>query len=255
MTGAMFKKEWKESIRRYRLVVIVGVLLLIGVISPVSAKLLPKMMEMLATQANTQGFEFTYDKEPTPQDALIQYNKNLGLLPLLIAIMGMGLVAEEKIRGTAETVLTKPVSRFSLFLAKFSVFSLITFLAVVTGGGVCFFYATILLGPLDWGRFLFFNFLILFYFIPYIAIILFLSVAIKSMAGAAAAGIGAYFSFMIMAGFPWIGKFTPQGLYSYTSKMSAGMAAPDWFTPFVSSLCITILFFLLSKIVFEKQEI
>jgi len=255
MYGAVFKKEWKESVRRYRVAVIAGVFLVIGVISPVSAKLFPRMMEILAAQADTQGFEFAYNKEPEPGDALIQYNKNLGLLPILIAIMGMGLVAEEKIKGTAETVLSKPVSRFSLLLAKFSVFALVTLGAVVTGGGVCLFYTRILLGNLNPGKFFFLNFLLFFYFLPYIAIILFLSVAIKSMAGAAASGIGAYFSFMILAGFPWIGRYTPQGLYSVASKISAGMPAPDWLTPFISSLCITVFFLFLSKIVFERQEI
>jgi len=255
MFKAVLKKEWKEAIRRYRLLVIIGVFLIIGVLSPVTAKMLPKMMEMMASQSKAQGFEFTYAKEPTVKDALFQYNKNLGLLPILIAIMGMGLVAEEKIKGTAETILTKPVSRTSLLLAKFQIFLLITVLGVLVGGAVCVFYTSILLGNVNIPNFLFFNFLLLFYFIPFMAIILFLSVVIKSMAGTAAAGIGAYFSLMFMGGMPYVGKYSPQGLYTATSKISMGIPAQDWITPFISSVCLTVILLVLGAAIFEKQEI
>lgn len=255
MFKAIFKKEWKEAIRRYRLLVIIGVFLIIGVLSPVTAKMLPKMMEMMATQSKSQGFEFTYTKEPTVNDAIFQYNKNLGLLPILIAIMGMGLVAEEKIKGTAETVLTKPVSRTALLLAKFNTFLLITVLGIITGAAACLFYTYILLGEVNTGNFLFFNFLLLFYFIPFMAIILFLSVVIKSMAGTAAAGIGAYFSLMFLGSMPYVGKFSPQGLYTVTSKMAMGMPVQDWTIPFFSSVCLTLVFLVLAAAIFEKQEI
>ena len=255
MFKAALKKEWKEAIRRYRLLVVIGVFLIIGVLSPVSAKMLPKMMEMVASQSKEQGFEFSYSKEPTVNDALIQYNKNLGLLPILIAIMGMGLVAEEKIKGTAETILTKPVSRTSLILAKFNIFLVLTLLGMIVGGAVCIFYTSILLGQVDIANFLFLNFLLLFYFIPFIAIILFLSVVIKSMAGTAAAGIGVYFSLMLMGSMPYVGKFSPQAIFTVTSKMSMGMPPQDWIIPFISSACLTIVLIGLAAAIFERQEI
>lgn len=255
MFKAALKKEWKEAIRRYRLLVIIGVFLIIGVLSPVSAKMLPKMMEMVAAQSKEQGIEFSYSKEPSASDALIQYNKNLGLLPILIVIMGMGLVAEEKIKGTAETILTKPVSRTSLLLAKFKVFLLLTVLGIIVGGAVCVFYTSILLGEVSISNFLFFNFLLLFYFVPFIAIILFLSVVIKSMAGTAAAGIGVYFSLMLMGSMPYVGKYSPQALFTVTSKMSMGMPAQDWTTPFISSICLTVVLLVVASAIFERQEI
>jgi ABC-2 type transport system permease protein len=255
MFKASLKKEWKEAIRRYRLLVIIGVFLIVGVLSPVSAKMLPKMMEMVAAQSKEQGIEFSYTKEPTANDALIQYNKNLGLLPILIAIMGMGLVAEEKIKGTAETILTKPVSRTFLLLAKFKVFVLMTVLGMIVGGAVCVFYTGILLGKVNLSHFLSLNFILLFYFIPFIAVILFLSVVIKSMVGAAASGIGVYFSLMLMGSMPYVGKFSPQALYTITSKMSMGMPAQDWTIPFISSVCLTIVLISLAAAIFEKQEI
>jgi len=255
MFKAALKKEWKEAIRRYRLLVIIGVFLIIGILSPVSAKMLPKMMEIMASQSKAQGFEFTYTKEPTVNDAIFQYNKNLGLLPILIAIMGMGLVAEEKIKGTAETILTKPITRTSLLLAKFNVFLGLAILGLIVGGVVCLFYTRILLGNVNIPSFLFFNFLLLFYFIPFMAIILFLSVVIKSMAGTAAAGIGVYFSLMFMGSMPYIGKFSPQGLYSVTSTMAMGRPAQEWTIPFMASVCLTAVFLVLAAAIFEKQEI
>jgi hypothetical protein len=83
----------------------------------------------------------------------------------------------------------------------------------------------------------------------------FLSVVIKSMAGTAAAGIGVYFSLMLMGGMPYVGKYSPQGLYAVTSKMAMGMPAPDCTIPFISSGCFTIVFLVLAAAIFEKQEI
>jgi len=240
MFAAAFKKEWKESIRRHRILVVIGIFLILGIISPVGAKLLPKMLEIMATKTNTQGIELTFNRQPMANDAIYQYNKNFGMLPILITILAMGLVAEEKIRGTAEMILAKPISRFSFLFSKFVSLFLVVLAGVGVGGVVCLFYTSILLGSVDLGNYLFMNFLLFFYLVPFIAITLFLSVIIKNVAGVAVTGIGAYFFFMIAGAFPVVNKFTPQGIYSYTSKMVLQQPSPDWLIPFVSSLCMTL---------------
>ena len=255
MFAAAFKKEWKESIRRHRILVVIGIFLILGIISPVGAKLLPKMMELMATKTNTQGIEVIFNRQPVANDAIFQYNKNFSMLPILIIILGMGLVAEEKIRGTAEMILAKPVSRFSFLSSKFACLFLVVLTGVGVGGAVCLFYTSVLLGSVDLGSYLIMNFLLFFYLVPFISITLFLSVIIKSVAGVAVTGIGAYFFFMLAGVIPGVNKFTPQGIYSYTSNMIQQQASPDWLIPFVSSICMTLIFLVLSTIIFEKQEI
>jgi len=82
-----------------------------------------------------------------------------------------------------------------------------------------------------------------------------MSVVMKNIAGAAISGIGFYFFFMIVGVIPGINRFTPQGIYSYTSKMVLSSPSTEWIVPFISSLLITVVLFLLSIVIFEKQEI
>jgi len=162
MFVAAFKKEWKENIRRYRILVVIGIFLILGIVAPGGARLLPKMMELIATKTQEQGIEFSFRREPVMDDAIIQYNKNFGMLPILVVVLGMGLVAEEKMRGTAELVLTKPISRFSFILSKLACFSLVILIGMVTGCITCLFYTRVLFGEVNVGNFLFLNFLLLF---------------------------------------------------------------------------------------------
>jgi len=255
MFVAAFKKEWKESVRRHRILVVIGIFLILGIISPIGAKLLPKMLEMMATKTNTQGIQLSFSREPMAGDAIFQYNKNFSMLPILIVLLAMGLVTEEKARGTAEMILSKPVSRFSFIFSKFACLALVILIGAASGGVVCLFYTSILLGGVDIGKYLFLNFLLFFYLVPFISITLFMSVVIKNIAGAAISGIGFYFFFMIVGVIPGINRFTPQGIYSYTAKMVLNSPSTEWIVPFISSLLITVVSFLLSIVIFEKQEI
>lgn len=255
MFAAAFKKEWKESIRRHRIIVVIGIFIILGIIAPVAAKLLPKMLELMATKTNTQGIEVIFNREPVANDAIYQYNKNFNMLPILITILAMGLVAEEKIRGTAEMILAKPISRFSFIFSKFTCLTLVVLAGVGVGGLVCLFYTSVLLGSVDIGNYLFMNFLLFFYLVPFVSITLLLSVIMKNVAGVAVTGVGVYFFFVLVGAVPGVNKFTPQGIYSYTSKIVLQQPSSDWLLPFVSSICMTVILLLLSTLIFKKQEI
>ncbi|GEM_PF-1708890 len=252
---AALKKEWKESVRRYRVGILVTAFLIVGIISPVGAKLMPKVFEMMASKSKVQGIELVFFREPGVEDALIQYHKNFGMLPILIAILGMGLVAEEKTRRTVEFVLTKPISRSSFLLSKFSCFSGIILSGIITGFATCLLYVYLLFAELPLKRLFFLNLFFFIYLIAFISIIIFFNVLLKNTATVAISGVGFYLLLIILGSFPEISKFTPQGLYNFGAKIIKGNLDSSWTIPLISSLLLSLLFLWISKIVFENQEI
>ncbi len=113
MSGyVFFKKEVKAIFKTYRIWLIPLIFIFFGILSPVSAKFLPAILKA-AMQADTTQKVFLQIKipEPTQTDAYLQWVKNLSQFGMLTLILiSMGLVAEEKARGTLALVVTKPVS-------------------------------------------------------------------------------------------------------------------------------------------------
>jgi ABC-type Na+ efflux pump permease subunit len=80
---ASFKKEIKESIRRYRFLVLIGLLLLFAIAAPVVAKLMPKLLGAMESNSDAEGLKIIFSREPNVFDGFFQYIKNLNLYPFL----------------------------------------------------------------------------------------------------------------------------------------------------------------------------
>ena len=106
---ALLKKEFIEQYRTYRLLIAVVVFLILGISGPVIAWLTPSLLSGLGN-----GIKIVLPPQ-TNVDALQSYLKGIiEMAPLVVVLLAMGCVAEERVRGTTVTVLTKPVSRCSL---------------------------------------------------------------------------------------------------------------------------------------------
>ena len=116
MFQVLLKKEILETRRTSRLLVTLVVFFVVGLISPILAKYTPLILrsipDMPAGLANAIP-------EPTVRDAIAQYVKNISQFGILLVILfSMGSIAQEKERGTAAMLLTKPVRRSEVILAK-----------------------------------------------------------------------------------------------------------------------------------------
>ena len=110
-----FQKEWLELVRTKRLLIALVVLVLFGMTSPLMAKMIPEIMTLVPG-----GEQFAL-MIPTPSitDAVAQYIKNITQFGVLLALLfGMGSVANEKDKGTAAMILSKPMPRFTFLIAK-----------------------------------------------------------------------------------------------------------------------------------------
>ncbi len=164
---AAFQKEWLELVRTKRLLIALVVLVLFGMTSPLMAKLTPEIMTLVP---GGEQFALMIPK-PSINDAVAQYIKNITQFGVLLALLfGMGSVANEKDKGTAAMVLSKPMPRLSFLLAKIAANTLLFTLAITLAGIGCYYYTYVLFGQLPIVGFLQMNGLILLYLIVYIAL-------------------------------------------------------------------------------------
>ncbi len=133
---AFVKKEMMESVRTYRLLILLAVFLLFGVMSPLAAKLMPEILKGLALE----GIQISLG-EPSALDAWAQFFKNVTQMGLIVVtILFSGMLPNEFSRGTLIILLTKGLPRKTVVLAKFTVAALAYTLGYLVCFGVCFGY-------------------------------------------------------------------------------------------------------------------
>ena len=150
MTGTriLVRKELLESWRTYRLPVVGGLFLLVGLTSPLLARFLPEIIKA----AGGDQFGGVQVPTPVPADAVDQLWKNLAQFGAFAAIiLAMGAVATERDRGTAAFVLSKTVSRGAFLAAKAIAIGGVLAIAVVLAAVVAWIYTTILFEPMPIG--------------------------------------------------------------------------------------------------------
>jgi ABC-2 type transport system permease protein len=148
MTRVLLRKELLESWRTLRLPIVVGLLLLVGLTSPLLARFLPEIIEAAA------GDQLPLIPIPTPvaADAADQLWKNLAQFGAIAAIvLAMAAVSAERERGTAAFVLSKTISRGAFLGAKVVAIAAVLGTGVVLAVAVGWLYTAILFEPLPSG--------------------------------------------------------------------------------------------------------
>lgn len=118
---AFTKKELLENLRTYKLLIMLMTFVFLGILSPLTAKLTPEILESFAPE----GIQIIAT-EPTALDSWGQFFKNISQMGLVIVtILFSSIMANEYSQGTFVNILTKGLARRTIILSKFSVASLI----------------------------------------------------------------------------------------------------------------------------------
>ncbi|HEY6056665.1 MAG TPA: ABC transporter permease subunit, partial [Candidatus Limnocylindrales bacterium] len=208
----MLAKELREQLRTYRLPVVAIVFLLFGILSPVSAKYLPDIVKALAGDQGAALLSAL--PTPTVDDAVGQIIKNVTQFGILVAVLlAMGTVANEKERGTAGLLLSKPISRAAFLAAKLSAVAFTLGVAVVVGSAIGFVYTALLFdAPLSITGFAAMAVLLWLSLVAYAALTFLGSTLTRSAMAAAGLGIVAFVATATIAFLPVIGPYMPQSL-------------------------------------------
>jgi ABC-2 type transport system permease protein len=248
----VFRKEMQEQWRTYRFLIVAAVFAAFGLASPLFAKFTPEMLKAIP---GVPPELLAAIPAPTVADAIAQYLKNMSQFGILLALlMTMGVVVQEKERGTAAFFLTRPVSRETFLLAKFAALTVTFMISLALAAIGCWYYTLVLFAPLAWGPFLALNGLMLVVFLVYMALALLAS----TLARTNGVAVGLAFVALILLGgigaLPTIGEYFPGRLFSWGATMMMGGNATAW-PAFAISLGIIAFALLVACVVFRHQEI
>jgi ABC-2 type transport system permease protein len=248
----VFRKEMQEQWRTYRFLIIAAVLAAFGLASPLLAKFTPEMLKAIPSVPPEL---LAAIPAPTVTDAITQYVKNMSQFGILLALLvTMGVVVQEKERGTAAFFLTRPVSRETFLLAKYAALS-VTFIASLAMAAIgCWYYTLVLFVPLAWGPFLALNGLMLVVFSVYMALALLASTIARTNGVAVGLAVMALILLGGLGSLPSIGEYFPGRLFSWGASLMMGGVATDW-PAFWISLSIIAVALLAACLIFRRQEI
>jgi ABC-2 type transport system permease protein len=245
-------KEAHEILRTWRIWVLPGILLLFAVSAPFLARFTPELVTALAGD-QLGGLTLP---PGTDLDSYGQWIKNLTQITLfaLIIIEG-GIVSTEVTTGTAILVLTKPVSRSAFVVAKALVQSIFLVVALAIATLVCWgltaaVFGTAPAGPLWAGSAVW---LVLGVF--YVAMMTLFSVAIRSQAGAAGAGIAAFIVLSVAGLWKPLSDFSPAGLAGRATSRAAGTATASPLWPILISIAASAALVWAAAAVFRRAEL
>jgi len=245
-------KEWLEQRRTHRLLIVCLIFLLFGLLSPLLAKFTPEIIKMVPGGEQLS----LIIPPPTVVDAVAQYLKNLTQFGLLLAVlMGMGMVSQEKDKGTAAMVLAKPLSRTAFILAKAAAIGASFLIGTALAAGAGYYYTLLLFEGLPVGGWLALNGLLLVYFGVYAALTLLASTLNRSMLESGVTAVGFIIVLALVEMIPAAGKLLTGGLLGWAGNLALGSGTePAWGALWV---CIGLIAAALtaSVLVFRRQEI
>lgn len=248
---ATLRKEMLEQWRTSRFLVLVIVLGAFGMSSPLLAKFMPEIMKSMP---GAEQFAVLIPP-PTLRDALEQYIKNISQFALLLAIfLAMGMVVQEKERGSAVLMLVKPLSRGAFLLAKFIALAVTFGVALAVSGLLGYIYTMLLFEAPALAPWLGLNALLWLYSLVYVAITLLASTLTRSQAVAAGIGFGALMLMGILSAIPGLDRYLPGQLVAWGAELFYPPVATYW--PSVAlSLGLIVLCLTVAWLAFRQQEL
>lgn len=249
---AFLVKELRETRKTWRLWVVPGILVFIGITSPVIAAVTPALLR--ATAERSPGV-IVHFPPPVASDSYLQFLGNLMQMALLAVIVtGGASIAAERRAGTAVLMLTKPLTRSGFIVAKAVSGIVLLVPATAAGATVCVVITILLFDPSHIAAFAASVGLWLALASMFTALMVLLSAATLRQGPAAGGGIAAYVAVAVLTGFPVVRDHSPAGLFAAGDALVKGRdVALVW--PLLTTLVITVLCVAGAALVFRRKEL
>lgn len=247
--GVLLKKELKEQLRTYKILIAAAVFLVFGLGTPLLIKYTPQLIEMAGEDLVIQM------PPPSAAMAIAEYTSTIGQIGVLVAVLvAMGAVARERSRGTAAMVLSKPVSMGAFITAKLTAMSATFVGALVLGSIACYSYTILLIESADIVSFLALNLLIALFLIVSLAITLFFSSIFRNQLVAGGISLAIIIVQALLTQIPSFGDYLPARLITWGTDLINGPSSTAWGAVGVSiALIIGCLFF--SRMILQRREL
>lgn len=212
---AFTKKEIMEQIRNYKLFILIAVFCILGMMSPLFAKLMPRIIESM----NIEGMTIKIP-DPTFLDAYGQFFKNMNQIGLIALVLTFsGVLAGELTKGTLINLLAKGLSRRVVILSKFLSASLIWTVTYCISIAINYGYTFYLFGEHSVNKLFVALFSVWLFGVFIISLIIFSSTLVKgNYGGLILTGI-IYISLTLINMFPKVQRYNPYSLNSKSMEL------------------------------------
>ena len=213
----LLKKELREQLRTYRLVIVAGVFLFFGLTTPLTLKYLPEIIKLVGQDVPVEI------PPPTAAQSLLEYAGTIGQVGVLVAVLvAMGTVANERSRGTAVMTLSKPVTRSAFVGAKWTASGLTFLVSLAAASLVCLGYTVWLVGPANTLGFAGQNLLAALFLLLCLALTVFFSSLFRSSLAAGGIAIALIIAQAALSVVPVVGDFLPGKLLTWGNNLVNG---------------------------------
>ena len=242
---AFLGKEFMESIRTKKLLVLICVFFFFAITSPLLTRYMGEFFALLIPSYDEMGQLLVAAMgEMTWVDSYAQLYGNLGQMgALTILLLFMGIVLRERSTGTADLVFTKGLQPSVFVLAKFTVSGVITLAVTLVSILISYVYTLLLfeyggnLGHVLAGGLVFGVFLLMM-----LAVIILCSSLAKSTAVSAVFGLSAFVFFGFITIIPRLGQFSPGALMAaYPLDVTFGSIPEGIGINIIVAIAITVL--------------
>lgn len=251
--SALFKKEIMESVRNFKLFALLAVFIIIGIISPLTALLMPDIM---ATVMEDASIEFELPAV-TALDSYIQFFGNMNQLGLPIFVIVTGSILTNEFTGnTLVNLLTKGLKRHNVMLVKFSFTALLWTVVYVLTAAIAYLYTIYYWdNQLEniWAAFA----LTWLYGVFLISVIMLASAIFRtSFLGVLFTLLGVVIIMIILSIHPAAAEYLPQSLITSNVELLTGESGLSNVLPAVLiTVAASVLILLLSIMTFNKATI
>jgi ABC-2 type transport system permease protein len=247
------RKELRESLAAYRLLIAAAVFLIAGISGPLLTHYLPNILS-----SSTSGNIKIIVGKQTVVDAVNSYLSNMAQLPMVAAILlTMGAVAEERVHGVGAMVLSRPIARAAYLLAKLTGYGLVLLGGLALGACAAFYYIDLLFDGARLGPYLAINLGLAVTLLDVVTITLLCSTIMPS--GVAAWGL-AFVSFIALLTLPalWspLGDSLPMSITGHAQALLSGTwGAGDLVGPVLGGLLLAVVGAGASCLVLIRREV
>ncbi len=248
---AFTKKELLEQLRTYRLIIIISVFFLLGMMSPLFAKLMPDILSGM----DVQGMKIEIP-EPTVMDAYGQFFKNFTQMGMVVVLLVFGgILSNEFMKGTLVNILAKGLSRPVVILSKFTAAVILW----TAGFGVAvlsdYGYTLYLFGEAAVPN-LAFSFFCLWLFGVFVIALILLSGALASGTfGGLILTVGGLVFLIILSISPRTIKFNPVTLTSRNMELiSQSVKSNELYMPITITIILTVCSLYFAILLFRRKK-
>ncbi|MDE1458207.1 ABC transporter permease subunit [Bacillus licheniformis] len=250
----LFQKEWTESWRDGKLLWLPVILILLGLIQPLSLYYMPQIIDMAGNLPEGSVIDIP---RPRGEEVMASTLSQFGTVGTAIFVFSvMGSIVHERNQGSLSLVMARPVSPLQYIGSKWLQQVLLVLVSFAASYGLAFYYTNLLFGKVEFDRFLVSLSVYSIWIIFVMSVTMFFSALFRHIGGIAGMII-CFIAFVSLAGslFPRFTEWMPDKAKSqadYFIMHGSWDHAFGWMV--FSSLGIVILLFMCTVFVFKRYE-